>query len=177
MAYTFDEPRVGVLNIDQTDSGVVTAGGTTIPTPPSMLGNIVRGFDPVFGEGEFILLLGVASTVVGSVVRYNATTYQTTLVVNTAVQDVPVAVAMAATTAGLYGWYQISGNAVIKKTAVTVAPNVTLFLSATAGRVKVLASAGLQVVAARSANLTTVTSTTSTITVTINRPHLQSQIT
>jgi len=177
MAYTFDEPRVGVLNIDQTDSGVVTAGGTTIPTPPAMLGNIVRAFDPVYGEGEFILLLGVASTVVGSVVRYNATTYQTTLVVNTAVQDVPVAVAMSACTAGLYGWYQIAGNAVIKKTAVTVAPNVTVFLSATAGRVKVLASAGLQVVAARSANLTTVTSTTSTITVTINRPHLQSQIT
>jgi len=177
MAYTIDEPRAGLLQIAQTDSGITIAGGTTIPTPPAVLGTIVRAFDPTYGEGEFILLLGVASTVVGSVVRYNATTYQTTLVVNTAVQDVPVAVAMAATTAGLYGWYQIAGNAVIKKTAVTVAPNVTLFLSATAGRVKVLASAGLQVVAARSANLTTVTSTTSTITVTINRPHLQSQIT
>ena len=177
MAYTFDEPRAGLLQIAQTDSGATTAGGTTIPTPPAVLGSIVRAFDPTYGEGEFILLLGVASTVVGSVVRYNATTYQTTLVVNTAVQDVPVAVAMSACTAGQYGWYQIAGNAVIKKTAVTVAPNVTLFLSATAGRVKVLASAGLQVVAARSANLTTVTSTTSTITVTINRPHLQSQIT
>ena len=114
MAYTFDEPRAGLLQIAQTDSGITTAGGTTIPTPPAVLGTIVRAFDPVYGEGEFILLLGVASTVVGSVVRYNATTYQTTLVVNTAVQDVPVAVAMAATTAGLYGWYQIAGNAVIK---------------------------------------------------------------
>jgi hypothetical protein len=177
MAYTFDEPRLGLQQIAQVNDTVVTAGGTTIVAPPAVLGSIVRAFDPVFGEGEFILLLGVASTVVGSVVRYNATTYQTTLVVNTAVQDVPVAVAMSACTAGQYGWYQIAGNAVIKKTAVTVAPNVTLFLSATAGRVKVLASAGLQVVAARSANLTTVTSTTSTITVTINRPHLQSQIT
>jgi hypothetical protein len=177
MAYTFDEPRLGLQQIAQVNDTVVTAGGTTIVAPPAVLGSIVRAFDPVYGEGEFILLLGVASTVVGSVVRYNATTYQTTLVVNTAVQDVPVAVAMSACVAGQYGWYQISGNAVIKKTAVTVAPNVTLFLSATAGRVKVLASAGLQVVAARSANLTTVTSTTSTITVTINRPHLQSQIT
>jgi hypothetical protein len=177
MAYTFDEPRLGLQQIAQVNETVVTAGGTTIVAPPAVLGSIVRAFDPVFGEGEFILLLGVASTVVGSVVRYNATTYQTTLVVNTAVQDVPVAVAMSACVAGQYGWYQIAGNAVIKKTAVTVAPNVTLFLSATAGRVKVLASAGLQVVAARSANLTTVTSTTSTITVTINRPHLQSQIT
>jgi hypothetical protein len=177
MAYTFDEPRLGLQQIAQVNDTVVTAGGTTIVAPPAVLGSIVRAFDPVYGEGEFILLLGVASTVVGSVVRYNATTYQTTLVVNTAVQDVPVAVAMSACIAGQYGWYQIAGNAVIKKTAVTVAPNVTLFLSATAGRVKVLASAGLQVVAARSANLTTVTSTTSTITVTINRPHLQSQIT
>jgi hypothetical protein len=177
MAYTFDEPRIGLQQIAQTTETITTAGGTTIPAPPAVLGTIVRAFDPVYGEGEFIQLLGVASTVVGSVVRYNATTYQTTLVVNTAVQDVPVAVAMSACTAGLYGWYQIAGNAVIKKTAVTVAPNVTLFLSATAGRVKVLASAGLQVVAARSANLTTVTSTTSTITVTLNRPHLQSQIT
>jgi hypothetical protein len=177
MAYTFDEPRLGLQQIAQVNDTVVTAGGTTIVAPPAVLGSIVRAFDPVFGEGEFILLLGVVNTVVGSVVRYNATTYQTTLVVNTAVQDVPVAVAMSACVAGQYGWYQIAGNAVIKKTAVTVAPNVTLFLSATAGRVKVLASAGLQVVAARSANLTTVTSTTSTITVTINRPHLQSQIT
>lgn len=151
------------------------ASNSTVQKHP--LGTIVRGWDPTYGEGEFIYLLGVASTIVGSVVKYNATTYQTVLVTNTAVQAVPVAVAMAATVASEYGWYQISGNAVVKKTAVTVSPQVTLFLSATAGRVKVLASAGLQVVGARSANLTTVTSTTSTVVVTINRPHLQSQIT
>ena len=46
MAYTFDEPRIGLLNIDQTDSGTTTAGGTTIPTPPTVLGTIVRAFDP-----------------------------------------------------------------------------------------------------------------------------------
>ena len=177
MAYTFDEPRIGLLNIDQTDSGAVTAGGTTIPTPPTVLGTIVRAFDPTYGEGEFILLLGVAATEVGLVVKYNATTYQTVVVTNTAVQDVPVAVAMSANLAGTFGWYQIAGNAVVKKTAVAVTPQVTVFLSATAGRVKVLASAGLQVVAARSANLATIAAGTSTVTVTINRPHLQSQVT
>lgn len=146
-------------------------------TQKHKLGTIVRGWDDTYGEGEFIYLLGVASTIVGSVVKYNATTWQTVLAVNTAVQAVPVAVAMAATVASEYGWYQIGGNAVVKKTAVAVTPQVTLFLSATAGRVKVIASAGLQVVGARSANLTTVTSTTSTVVVMINRPHLQSQIT
>jgi hypothetical protein len=110
-------------------------------------------------------------------VSYNATTYQTVLVPNTGNQACPVAVAMSANLAGTFGWYQIAGNAVIKKTAVAVTPQVTVFLSATAGRIKVLASAGLQVVAARSANLTTIAAGTSTVTVTINRPHLQSQIT
>jgi hypothetical protein len=133
--------------------------------------------DPTYGEGEFIYLLGVGSTEVGYLVKYNATTYQTVLAVNTAVQNVPVAVAMSANVASQYGWYQISGNAVVKKTSVAVTPQVNLFISATAGRVKVTASAGLQVCAARSANLTTVVTTTSTVVVTINRPHLQSQVT
>ena len=183
MAYTFAEAQSGLLQIANIDTGVTSASGVStgstsvIPTPPNVLGKIVRADDPTYGEGEFILLLGVASTEVGSVVKYNATTYQTVLVVNTAVQDVPVAVAMSANLAGTFGWYQIAGNAVIKKTAVAVTPQVTLFLSATAGRVKVLASAGLQVVAARSANLATIAATVSTVTVTINRPHLQSQIT
>ena len=178
MAYSFVEPIAGLLQIAETDAGVTMANGSSaIPTPPATLGTIVRAFDPTYGEGEFILLLGVAATEVGLIVKYNATTYQTVVVTNTAVQDVPVAVAMSANLAGTFGWYQIAGNAVIKKTAVAVTPQVTVFLSATAGRVKVLASAGLQVVAARSANLATIASGTSTVTVTINRPHLQSQIT
>lgn len=183
MAYSFVEPQAGLLQIAAIDTGVTSASGVSsgstsvIPTPPNVLGKIVRADDPTYGEGEFILLLGVAGTEVGSVVKYNATTYQTVLVTNSASQDVPVAVAMSANLAGTFGWYQIGGNAVIKKTAVAVSPQVTLFLSATAGRVKVLASAGLQVVAARSANLATIAATVSTVTVTINRPHLQSQIT
>ena len=183
MAYSFVEPQAGLLQIAGIDTGVTSASGVSsgstsvIPTPPNVLGKIVRADDPTYGEGEFILLLGVAGTEVGSVVKYNATTYQTVLVTNSASQDVPVAVAMSANLAGTFGWYQIGGNAVIKKTAVAVSPQVTLFLSATAGRLKVLASAGLQVVAARSANLATIAATVSTVTVTINRPHLQSQIT
>ena len=183
MAYTIVENQSGLLQIATIDTGVTSPGGVSsgttsvIPTPPNVLGKIVRADDPTYGEGEFILLLGVAATEVGLVVKYNATTYQTVVVTNSTVQDVPVAVAMSANLAGTFGWYQIAGNAVIKKTAVAVTPQVTLFLSGTAGRVKVLASAGLQVVAARSANLATIAATVSTVTVTINRPHLQSQIT
>ena len=143
------------------------------------LGTIVKGWDPSYGEGEFIYLLGVASTEVGSVVLYNATTYQTALitVANGKNKGLPVAVAMSANVASQYGWYQVSGNAVIKKTTVAVTPQVPVFISATSGRIKVLASAGQQILGAQSANLTTIVTTTSTVVVTINRPHTQGQIT
>lgn len=176
MAFTFTEPRLGLLQIANTDSGITTANGTTIPTPPATLGMVCRAWDPTYGEGEFILLLGVASTVVGSLVTYDATTYQTALTANTANQARPVAVAMAATTAGLYGWYQIGGLAVIKKTAVAVSPQVQIFQSATTGRVMPTTATGKQILGARSANLTTVASGTSTVTVLIDRPHMQGQI-
>lgn len=183
MAYTIQNPIEGMLPISGTDSGVVppnnynTGSSTTAPTPPLFPGMIVSAFDPTYGGGEFILLAGVGSTVVGSLVRYNAVTFATTLVVNTAVQDVPVAVAMAANTAATtWSWYQISGTAVLAKTAVIVLPNVAVYISATAGKVKALASAGLQVVACKS-QLVTTASASGTVLVTINRPHLQSQIT
>ena len=174
MAYSFTENRAGMLQIANTDSGVTMANGTSaIPTPPNTLGQVVRAFDPTYGEGEFIMLVGVASTVVGSLVTYNATTYQTTLSANTANQATPVAVAMSANTAGLFGWYQIGGLAVVKKTAVAVNAQVPVYQSATVGRVMPTAASGKQVLGARSANLATVASAVSTVIVSINRPHLQ----
>jgi hypothetical protein len=84
---------------------------------------------------------------------------------------------MSANVASGYGWYQTRGNAVIKKTGVAVTPQVPVFISATAGRIKVLASSGQQVLGAQTANLTTVVTTTSTVVVTINAPTSQGQIT
>ena len=177
MAYSFTENRAGQLQIANTDSGVTMANGTSaIPTPPNTLGQVCRAFDPTYGEGEFIMLLGVASTVVGSLVTYNASTYQTALSANTANQATPVAVAMAANTAGLFGWYQIGGLAVVKKTAVATNAQVAVYQSATVGRIMATAASGKQVLGARSANLATVAATVSTVIVSINRPHLQGAV-
>jgi len=177
MAYSFTENRVGFLQIAQTDSGVTMANGSSaVPTPPTTLGMVARAFDPTYGEGEFIVLLGVASTVVGSLVSYNATTYQTALSANTANLAGPVAVAMSACTAALFGWYQIGGLAVIKKTAVATPPQVAVYQSATTGRIMPTAASGKQILGARAANLASVTSTTSTVIVSINRPHKQGAV-
>ena len=180
MAFTIIENAAGYMPIANTDPGAATANtATLVPSQPMYLGMIVKATDPTYGLGEFILLKGVASTVVGSLVRYNSVSFQTVLAVNTAVQAMPVAVAMSvcdASAPALYGWYQISGTAALAKTAVIILPNVAVYISGTAGKVKALASAGLQVVACRS-QLVTTASASSTVLVTINRPHLQSQIT
>lgn len=143
------------------------------------LGTRVDATDPTYGFGEFIYMLGVASTTTGDVVTYNATTWQTALLTTTNGENkgVPVAVAMGANVASSYGWYQVAGNAVVKKTGVAVTPQVPIFISATAGKIKVLASSGQQILGAMTANLTTIVTTTSTVVVTINRPHTQGQIT
>jgi hypothetical protein len=177
MAYSFVENRVGLPAVTDIDSGVTMPNGTSaIPTPPATLGMVARAFDPVYGEGEFILLLGVASTEVGSLVSYNASTYQTALAANTANLAGPVAVAMSANLAGTFGWYQIGGLAVMKKTAVAVSPQVAIYQSATVGRVMPTVATGKQLLGARSANLATVASGVSTVIVSINRPHKQGQI-
>lgn len=93
------------------------------------LGVIVQGFDSVLGVGEFIYLQGVASTAAGDAVIYNADDYTTTRLVANAIG--PVAVAMAATVAGTFGWYQISGKASVNST--TVIDNANVYATATPG--------------------------------------------
>ena len=62
------------------------------------LGTIVRGVDPTYGEGEFIYLKGVASTIAGSIVEYN-TSFQSGLDSSALDTPVPLAVAMTTCTA------------------------------------------------------------------------------
>lgn len=179
MAYTIVNAEAGIIQIANTDTGYTTANGTAlaIPTPPLRPGQIVRAVDPTYGEGEFILLKGVASTAVGSLVTYNTTSYTTTLCPVTANLGQPVAVAMSANTASTsWGWYQISGVAVVaKSTGITFAADVALGVNST-GKVGASAS-GKQILGARTANTATVESATTTVNVVIQRPHLQGRVT
>jgi hypothetical protein len=154
---------------------------TTSTVQNHATGKIVTARDPTLGEGEFIYLKGVASTIVGSVVTYVASTGATVLGTTSGVVNggAPLAVAMSANVANQWGWYQIAGDATIKKTAVKVDPAGTtkVYLSATSGRVMQTSVAGRQVIGARWITATTVTSTTSTAIATLNRPVQQGAIT
>ncbi len=104
----------------------------TSTTQRHPLGTIVTAYDPTYGAGEFIYLLGVASTAVGSWVTYNADDFSTTLLVANAIG--PVAVSMSANVASQYGWYQISGKAVGKALTGYV-DNALVWATSTAGSV------------------------------------------
>jgi hypothetical protein len=166
MAWYPTENRLGLQPIEQTST-----------VQNHTLGTIVRAIDATtYGGGEFIYLKGAANTVVGMLVVYDPVNATTTLTPNTANLDQPVAVAMSANVLANYGWYQIAGASVIKKTAVKVSPNVPVYQSATIGRVMSTAASGKELMNARSVNAATVLSATSTITVLTQRPFLQGAV-
>jgi hypothetical protein len=165
MAWYPTENRLGLQPIEQTST-----------VQNHTLGTIVRAIDATYGGGEFIYLKGAANTVVGMAVVYDPVNATTTLTPNTANLDQPVAVAMSANVLANYGWYQIAGASVIKKTAVKVSPNVPVYQSATIGRMMSTAASGKELMNARSVNAATVLSATSTITVLTQRPFLQGAV-
>lgn len=134
------------------------------------LGTIVRASDPLYGEAEFIYLLGVASTAAGTPVTYNLSTFATTLAaVGTGIPQ-PVAVAMAATVALEYGWYQISGLAAgLKNITVSLVPGAAVGI-ATIGYFNATATA-IEVQGIVVAN--TAVALTNAISVMMDRPHMQ----
>ena len=85
-----------------------------------------------YGSGEFIYLLGVADTAIGTWVTYNADDGSTTRLAANAFG--PVAVAMSANVASQYGWYQISGKA-LGLALADFANDGRVYATATAGSV------------------------------------------
>ena len=118
-------------------SQAIATNSTTQNHP---LGTIVRAKDPTYGEAEFIYLKGVASTTVGALVTYNVS-HQTALATSAVGIANPHAIAMSVCVASEYGWYQISGLAVVSKA------NTTSFAASAA-----LASSSGEAIAASTTN-------------------------
>ncbi len=193
--WAFLDPTIGMLDVGlvSTDApGPAAALPRAVYEP--QLGQKVRAWDPVLGFGEFIYLAVPVSTAVplGTLVSWefgpSGTQYSAVAMpagataLNT---GAPCAVCVASTNynsgAGIasnaaavqYAWFQIGGAAQVLKTAVQVAPVTTeqgagVYLSGTAGRIYVTASAGKQILGARLGNQTTVTSTSSCVLVYLN---------
>jgi hypothetical protein len=135
------------------------AVATTSTTQQHRLGTIATAHNDA-GEGEFIYLLGVASTVAGDVVEYDSS-FQTGLASIALAVPRPLAVAMSANVASQYGWYQISGEAdIAKATALSIAAGTAF--GATSGKV-VAAATGLVVMGGVAVSVAAAGVTTGTV--------------
>lgn len=165
MAYTPAENTLIGQAIDENSS-----------TQKVPLGTIVRCKDSTYGHGEFIYLQGVASTTVGAPVTYNTSSFTTALAAVGSNLPQPIAFAMAATVANEYGWYQISGIAVAKKTnTVSLAADAAVGVL-TAGLIAGTGS-GKEVSGALVAAVASAKSDVTTVQLVINRPHMQGRVT
>lgn len=167
--FTPTTPELGIQPI---------AVNSTVKNHP--LGTIVTASDPTYGAGEFIYLLGVASTVIGSVVTWNGVstgtpTMQTTLAPATANLAQPLAVAMSANVAAQFGWYQIQGNAVCATNGTLAAGPGPVYLAGS-GQLSSTGVAGKQMVNAVNVTATGTPATAQAV-VEINRPFAQGAIT
>ena len=145
MAFVATTPNLGMPPVDSHLIASTAAGRST----PWKLGHVIEADDPTYGVGEFIYLKGVASTGVGSWVLYNPDDYSTSLL---AANDIgSVAIAMAATVASEYGWYQIKGKAV-GKVLTGFVDNANVYSTATAGSVDDAVVAGDRIKNAKGAS-------------------------
>jgi hypothetical protein len=185
MAYSFSATTLGAADVAVYTN--IAPGITNLPSTilEPQLGEIRHGWDGTNGWAEFIYLKVPKSTAITAGLLYQWTAGYAVAVLpvlatskNTGHQVALANATLASDAANVnYGWFQISGQANVLKTAVTVSPDSVVYASATAGRIKVLTSAGGQITGLRTANAATVTSTTSSVLCYMNRPAMQGQIT
>lgn len=141
MSWVIKDAVIGTQPITETET-----------TQKHPLGFTVKAVSATYGEGEFIYLKGVSSTVVGSVVTFYESDYTTALLAANAIGQ--VAIAMSANAAATsFGWYQIKGKAIAKCVAA-VADNGLVYACATAGSIDDAATSGDRVKKAITASAT-----------------------
>lgn len=116
----------------------ITETSTTQKHP---LGTTVKAVDPDKGEGEFVYLKGVASTVVGDAVRIIEGHGTARLLATDTSAGQPVAFAMSANVANQYGWYCVRGRCAAVFAGAAVA-GASVQATATAGSIDDTATAG-----------------------------------
>lgn len=163
MGWKVSTPLLGIEGFDVVDTEQKWA-----------LGRIAQGIHETYGAAEFIYLKGVSSTAVGSLVSYDVS-FASALHTTELDKPRPIAVAMAAVDATTkYGWYMISGHAIMKK-ADTVSFAAGAGLAGGSGLAIAVVS-GLILNGALVAVVASAKTGVETVRVTINRPHGPSDV-
>ncbi len=176
MAWTVTSPRAVPISPNSVASVASTAALSALAKLGMKLGTQVDVEDPTFGAGRAVFVKHSVTATVYQMVHYDQVNGTTALTPNTANTGRHFGVALAAATPSKYGWLLVSGVTPIKKTAVAVAPNVTLYQSATTGRAMSTAASGKQLLGVRSVNAASVTATTSIVNCQIAWPIVQGRV-
>ena len=196
MAYNSTTPLAGIagLNAVYTSGGLgypwVSSTVNPLPSVPieQLFGKIVQAESSdgtVGGGGEFIFLRVPTSTTITAGLMYtwgdSGSGYDVTALPTSAgtttTSGAPIAVAINAVTSSSTNvqatWFQVQGRCTVLKDAVKMAPGAPVYFSkSAAGRVRVIGSAFYGIIGMRSATLTTITTTTSSALMYLNRPNL-----
>lgn len=159
--------------------GMPAVAPTTVdPAAVVPVGTVQSFIEDTQGSCELIYLPGVANLVAGDVVVYDLTPGAqaiTRIVKDTfANSGRAVAVAITPVLAGQFGWFQISGVAIVNTVAGTVAG--VAMNTATTGQLGNTADAGDQILNARILTAVGTPAATKSY-VQLNRPFVQGQIT
>lgn len=179
MTIQFSEPRI-LPKVGPTATASAASVGALMANQDVAIrpGTRVRAQDSTLGSLDLIFLPTVASVTSGLMVTFRESAsgvYTTAPVPNTANLGQAVAVSIHTGAANNYGWFALAGTVKVKKAAVKVSPNASVFVSSTTGRLTGAAASGKQVLGMKSSPTATVASATSTVTVTMNHPHMQGQ--
>lgn len=151
---------------------------------------IMRGYDPNLGGGEFVYAQAGGTVAVGDVVQFNQALSggviqnQAVKWAGTANSGDVLGVALTALTVNQWGWFQITGNAIANVSGAPVAGNPVFWQAS--GVVSPTAVAGKQVIGAKFATAPAITlgsgasaqvlSGTQAV-ILLERPNVQTQIT
>jgi hypothetical protein len=122
---------------------------------------IMRGYDAALGGGEFVYAQATGTLAAGDVCQFNQTLVSGAIIngaakwAGTANSGDVVGVAVAAMTANQWGWFQVSGNAIVTCQGAPVAGNPVYWQAA--GVVSPTAVAGKQLLGAKFATAPAVT--------------------
>jgi hypothetical protein len=124
---------------------------TPDPAPVVPVGTVAGFVEDTLGPANLIYLPGIANVAAGDVVAYDlypgSATVTRIVSPGNANNGRSVAVALAPVGTGQYGWFQLSGVAIVNAIAGVVAG--VAFLSATAGSLGSAVIAGSQILGAR----------------------------
>lgn len=132
MSFIAYDPLLGAVkltDIDPTGPGPLNLVAGTGSSRMNFSFEILRGYDANLGGGEFVFAQASGTLTAGAVCQFNQSLTNGAIInaaalwAGTANSGDVLGVAMTAMTVGQWGWFQVSGNAIVNCSGAPVAGN------------------------------------------------------